>query len=108
MLDAGLFWLGSGLPDPDLSLAASLALFAAYGLEQPAALNGPQYLRDSILVEPLRVAGDLAQLPTGLGLGVEVDEPQIDRLLARGEGSENPKIACGRKMRALMDIRNTT
>ena len=43
VLDAGLFWLGSGLTDPDLSWTASLALFAAYGLEKPAALNGPQF-----------------------------------------------------------------
>ena len=67
VLDAGLFWLGSGLSDPDLSLAASLALFAAYGLEKPAALNGPQYQRDSILVEPIRVAGDRAHGPAARG-----------------------------------------
>ena len=35
---------GSGLTDPELSLAASLHLFASPGLELPAALNGPQYL----------------------------------------------------------------
>jgi muconate cycloisomerase len=62
-----------------------LALFAAYGLEKPAALNGPQYQRDSILVEPISVDGDRAQAPSGPGLGVEVDERKIDRLLARGE-----------------------
>ena len=64
VLDAGLFWLGSGLSDPDLSLPASLALFAAYGLEKPAALNGPQYQRDSILVEPICVTGDRARVPS--------------------------------------------
>ncbi len=85
VLEAGLFWLGSGLSDPDLSLAASLALFAAYGLKKPAALNGPQYQRDSILVEPIRVQGDRAQVPSGPGLGVEVDETQIGRLRARGQ-----------------------
>ncbi len=85
VLDAGLFWLGSGLSDPDLSLAASLVLFAAYGLDKPAALNGPQYLRDSILVEPVRIQGDLAWVPSGQGLGVEVDESQIGRLLADDE-----------------------
>ena len=79
VLDAGLFWLGSGLSDPDLSLAASLALFAAYGLEKPAALNGPQFQRDSILTTPLSVCGDLAELPEGPGLGVEVDETKIRR-----------------------------
>jgi L-alanine-DL-glutamate epimerase-like enolase superfamily enzyme len=82
-LDAGLFWLGSGLTDPDLSLAGSLALFAAYGLEKPAALNGPQFQPDSILATPLSFCGDLALLPSGPGLGVEVDETKIAPLLAR-------------------------
>ena len=31
-LDAGVFFLGSGLTDPDIALAASLALFGSYGL----------------------------------------------------------------------------
>ncbi len=82
-LDAGLFWLGSGLSDPDLSLAGSLALFAAYGLEKPAALNGPQFQSDSILATPLSIRGDLALLPTGPGLGVDVDEAKITPLLPR-------------------------
>ena len=82
VLDAGLFWLGSGLTDPDLSLAASLALFAASGLEKPAALNGPQFLRDSILTEPLSIHGDLAEAPRGPGLGVAVDEGKVAALLA--------------------------
>ncbi len=83
VLDAGLFWLGSGLSDPDLSLAASLALFSAYGLEKPAALNGPQFQRDSVLVEPICVTGDQARVPRGPGLGVAVDERKIAPLLAR-------------------------
>ena len=84
VLDAGLFWLGSGLSDPDVSLAASLALFAAYGLEKPAALNGPQYQRDSILVAPIEVQGDRATVPSGPGLGVEVDEAKMRALPAAG------------------------
>jgi L-alanine-DL-glutamate epimerase-like enolase superfamily enzyme len=82
VLDAGLFWLGSGLSDPDLSLAASLALFAAYGLEKPAALNGPQFQHDSILKTPLSIVGDMVEVPSGPGLGVEVDETKIPLLLA--------------------------
>src|SRR5205823_3863928 len=39
----GLLVLGSGLTDPDLSLAASLALFGAFDLPHPAGLNGPQF-----------------------------------------------------------------
>lgn len=75
-LDAGLMFLGSGLTDPDVSLAASLALFGAYDLDRPAALNGPQFLASSVLDQPLRpVAGELS-VPAGAGLGVTVLEPQ--------------------------------
>ncbi|MCA9261427.1 MAG: hypothetical protein KDA61_19560, partial [Planctomycetales bacterium] len=40
-IEHNLVWLGSGLTDPDISLAASLHLYAAFGLKKPAALNGP-------------------------------------------------------------------
>jgi L-alanine-DL-glutamate epimerase-like enolase superfamily enzyme len=76
-LDAGLFWLGSGLTDPDVSLAGSLILFGAYGLARPAALNAPQYLGQSVLARPLVVCGDRAEVPAGPGLGVEVDEAKV-------------------------------
>ncbi len=77
VLDAGLMFLGSGLTDPDLSLAASLSLFGAYGLALPAALNGPQFLAGSILRQPFcAVEGELA-VPTGAGLGVEIDETKL-------------------------------
>ncbi len=78
--DAGLFWLGSGLTDPDLSLAASLVLYAGYGLEKPAALNGPQFLTADILAAPLAIQGDTAQVPKGPGLGVQVDETKLQTL----------------------------
>jgi L-alanine-DL-glutamate epimerase-like enolase superfamily enzyme len=64
---------GSGLTDPDLSLAASLHLFAAAGLTRPAALNGPQFLEGHGATDArLRPDGDLLKVPTGHGLGVEV------------------------------------
>jgi muconate cycloisomerase len=50
---AGLMVLGSGLTDPDVSLAASLQLFGTYKLEHPAALNGLQFLAGSYLKQPL-------------------------------------------------------
>jgi hypothetical protein len=53
MPDLELLFLGSGLTDPDLSLAASLLLYGAYDLKFPAALNGPQFLSGSILKSPL-------------------------------------------------------
>jgi L-alanine-DL-glutamate epimerase-like enolase superfamily enzyme len=78
----GLWLLGSGLSDPDVSLAASLALYSAYELEHPAALNGPQFLTESFLREPFVVRDGALQPPTGPGLGVEVDEARLRQHLA--------------------------
>jgi L-alanine-DL-glutamate epimerase-like enolase superfamily enzyme len=72
-----LMFLGSGLTDPDLSLAASLVLYGAYDLKFPAALNGPQFLEGSILKEPFKVVDGQIAVPAGPGLGVEVDEAKI-------------------------------
>jgi L-alanine-DL-glutamate epimerase-like enolase superfamily enzyme len=80
---AGLKFLGSGLCDPDLSLAASLALYGAYDLNFPAALNGPQFLNASILKDPLTVHDGELAVPTGPGLGVEVDEAKLRELLVK-------------------------
>ncbi len=82
LLDAGLMFLGSGLTDPDVSLAASLTLFGAYGLRFPAALNGPQFLQGTVLREPLTAAEGRMTVPTGPGLGVEVDEHKLAELVA--------------------------
>jgi L-alanine-DL-glutamate epimerase-like enolase superfamily enzyme len=75
--DAGLLFLGSGLTDPDLALAAALGLYAAYGLKFPAALNGPQFLTGSFLKTPLAVKDGEIEVPAGPGLGVEIDEARI-------------------------------
>lgn len=75
--DAGLMFLGSGLTDPDLSLAAALALYGAYDLQFPAALNGPQFLSGSILRNPLTAADGQITVPAGPGLGAEVDEARL-------------------------------
>lgn len=75
--DAGLLFLGSGLTDPDVSLAASLQLYAAYGLRFPAALNGPQFLRGTFLTAPVEVNDGAAVVPAGPGLGVRVDETKL-------------------------------
>jgi len=66
-----LLFYASGLTDPDISLAASLHLFAAFDLPVPAALNAAQFLNGSILETPLRIEGDQAHVPIGSGLGVE-------------------------------------
>jgi L-alanine-DL-glutamate epimerase-like enolase superfamily enzyme len=70
-------FLGSGLTDPDLSLAASLLLYGAYDLQYPAALNGPQFLDGSILKQPFQVVDGQLAVPKGIGLGVEVDEQRL-------------------------------
>ena len=72
-----LLWLGSGLTDPDISLAATLGLYSAYGLKKPAALNGPQFLTTDVLKTPLNIKNGVAQVPDGPGLGITVDEDKI-------------------------------
>jgi L-alanine-DL-glutamate epimerase-like enolase superfamily enzyme len=74
-----LMFLGSGLTDPDVSLAASLLLYGAYRLKYPAALNGMQFLNGSFLKEPFVVEDGAIRVPSGPGLGVEVDEEKLRR-----------------------------
>lgn len=73
----GLMFLGSGLTDPDVALAAALALYGAYDLKYPASLNGPQFLRASILKQPLEAVDGQLAVPAGPGLGIEVDEEMV-------------------------------
>lgn len=79
--DAGLMFLGSGLTDPDVSLAASLILYSSLGLKYPAALNGPQFLGTSLIREPLIPHNGRVRVPQGPGLGVEVDEARLAELV---------------------------
>jgi L-alanine-DL-glutamate epimerase-like enolase superfamily enzyme len=85
-LEHDLLWLGSGLTDPDISFAATLGLYAAYGLDRPAALNGPQFLTADILKRPVRVEQGRAFVPEGPGLGVLVDQEKLEELAARTQG----------------------
>jgi L-alanine-DL-glutamate epimerase-like enolase superfamily enzyme len=75
--DAGLMVLGSGLTDPDISLAATLALYGAFAYDKPAALNGPQFIATSVLQTPLRPRDGSIAVPTGKGMGISVDENKI-------------------------------
>jgi len=65
--------LGSGLTDPDLSLSGALHLYAWAGIEYPCALNGPQFLADTLVTNGLEPDGDLIYVPEGPGLGLELD-----------------------------------
>ncbi|MEU4481863.1 enolase C-terminal domain-like protein [Micromonospora sp. NPDC023966] len=79
--DAGVRLMGSGLTDSDLGLAASLHLFAAYGIDTPVDLNGRQFLTSSYATgATVEVKDGVARVPTGPGLGVEVDESVVREL----------------------------
>ena len=71
--ERGLMILGSGLTDPDFSLAGATHLFAWSGLERPCALNGPQFLAESLFGRGLAPNADVLTLPTGTGLGFVPD-----------------------------------
>jgi muconate cycloisomerase len=70
LMNEGLMWLGSGLTDPEISMTAALALFSAFGLNKPAALNGPQFLTTDVLAKPLQISKGSATVPSGPGLGM--------------------------------------
>jgi L-alanine-DL-glutamate epimerase-like enolase superfamily enzyme len=88
-LENGLLWLGSGLTDPDISLAAHLGLYGAFDLKKPAALNGPQFLDGHILTRPLAIHDGLAEVPDGPGLGIEVDEARVVELMKKTQAEED-------------------
>jgi muconate cycloisomerase len=73
--------MGSGLTDSDIGLAASLHLFSAFGVDTPVDLNGRQFV-DSVYAtgETVKIADGVATVPTGPGLGVEVDEDMVRSL----------------------------
>lgn len=77
----GQILFASGLTDPELSLAASIHLFAWAGLDLPAALNGPQYLADRGTSDAaLRAQADRIAVPTAPGLGITPDPLALQTL----------------------------
>jgi L-alanine-DL-glutamate epimerase-like enolase superfamily enzyme len=81
LYDAGLIFLGSGLTDPDISLAATLVLYGAFQYKLPAALNGPQFINKSVLKNPFQPQNGKLSIPQKYGLGIEVDEDKIGELM---------------------------
>ncbi|MEO8925356.1 MAG: enolase C-terminal domain-like protein [Caldimonas sp.] len=77
--NAGIALIGSGLMDAPIGFAASVHLFAAYGMQLPVDLNGPQFIAEDYLGEPLPVRDQVAYVPSGPGLGVLVDESKVKR-----------------------------
>jgi muconate cycloisomerase len=79
--DSGVRLMGSGLTDSDLGLAASLHLFAAYGIDTPVDLNGRQFVESVYATgATVEVSDGTARVPTGPGLGVDVDESVVREL----------------------------
>ncbi|HET6857324.1 MAG TPA: enolase C-terminal domain-like protein [Streptomyces sp.] len=78
--DCGVELMGSGLTDSDLGLAASLHLFAAYGIDSPVDLNGRQFIGSPYAARTVVVEKGTARVPDGPGLGVEVDEAVVREL----------------------------
>ncbi|MER6912271.1 enolase C-terminal domain-like protein [Streptomyces sp. NPDC000594] len=76
----GVRLMGSGLTDSDLGLAASLHLFAAFGIDTPVDLNGRQFIESPYAVETVRVEGGKASVPDTPGLGVVVNETVVREL----------------------------
>jgi L-alanine-DL-glutamate epimerase-like enolase superfamily enzyme len=85
--EKNLMFLGSGLTEPDISLAASLILYGAYGLKYPAALNGPQFLGASVITEPFKPVEGTVRIPKGPGLGIEVDEKKVAALVEQSKAA---------------------
>ena len=76
-LNAGIPIIGSGLMDAPIGFAASVHLFAAYGIDYPVDLNGPQHIADNYLAKPLPMEGQDALVPQIPGIGCEMDESKI-------------------------------
>ena len=66
-----------------MALAAALILYGAYGLKDPAALNGLQFLAGSFLKQPFALEDGALRVPAGPGLGVEIDEGKVRHAAGR-------------------------
>ena len=74
---AGLGLIGSGLMDAPIGFSASVHLFAAYELDYPCDLNGPQVIAEDYLKSPVPMEGKFALVPKGPGLGIDIDEAKV-------------------------------
>ena len=75
--NAGIRLIGSGLMDAPIGFAASVHVFAAYGIDYPVDLNGPQHLAGDYLKSPLPMEGQAALVPATPGLGCDIDEARV-------------------------------
>ncbi len=75
--NAGFKLIGSGLMDAPIGFAASVHLFAAYGIDFPVDLNGPQHIAEDYSAKPQPMEGQFALVPEEPGIGVAMDEDKI-------------------------------
>ena len=78
--NAGLTLIGSGLMKAPIGFAASVHLFAAYGIDYPVDLNGPQHIESDYLAEALPMEGKTALVPQRPGLGIVIDEAKVSEM----------------------------
>lgn len=79
--DCGVTLMGSGLTESDIGLAASLHLFAAFGITTPVDLNGRQFLTSPYATDPIiQISEGMATVPSGPGLGLGINEEVIREL----------------------------
>jgi len=76
-LNAGLKLIGSGLMDAPIGFAASTHLFAAYGMDLPVDLNGPQFIAENYLAKPMAIERQTVKVPATPGLGIQIDEAKV-------------------------------
>jgi len=77
---AGIGLYGGTMLEAGVGTAASAQLFATFPrLGWGTELFGPLLLTEEILTEPLRYADFTLTVPTGLGLGIALDEDKIAR-----------------------------
>jgi L-alanine-DL-glutamate epimerase-like enolase superfamily enzyme len=78
-LSAGHGLLVSGLSDSMVTKLAACQVAAAFGSETPAALNGSQFMDDSLLfpTKPKIEHGGSVHLDETPGLGIEPDESAL-------------------------------
>jgi muconate cycloisomerase len=82
--DSGVRLMGSGLTESDIGLAASLHLFATFGISTPVDLNGRQFVESSYAQNTITVTDGVAVVPDRPGLGVDVDEEWVRAHLVGG------------------------
>lgn len=93
---AGLDLYGGSMLETSVGTAASALLFGTLPeLRLGCELFGPMRLAHDIVAEPLVVRDGCVALPTGAGLGVELDEDKVDFLAGKRTGFFGGELANG-------------